>query len=176
MKIAIAIAVLAMIAVGILNGYGRLKATRLKEEVYAALKPLPPVAKDFTTPEGAILCLEDADCRRDIEAPVTAKGFNLEARLMLQNTGFKDHIDEKRVVKTAEALMASNRAHTTANWPDFEGLESFFTKGEPHSDRVVLVTEVCRFPDGLISQQRILVAETAQGWRALNPVSNDDAH
>jgi hypothetical protein len=34
MKIAIAIAVLAMIAVGILIGYRRSKATRLKEEVY----------------------------------------------------------------------------------------------------------------------------------------------
>ena len=122
---------------------------RTKEEVYAELKSLAPVAKDFSTPEGAILCLEDAYRRKDMEAAIAAKDFRTEARLMLQKTGFKDHIDDEMVAKTAEALVASFRAYTSARWPDFEGLESFFIKREPHSEKVVLVTEVCRFPDGL---------------------------
>ena len=70
---------------------------------------------------------------------------------------------------TAEALELSFRAHTTAQWPDFDHLESFFPKREQLSDSVVIVTEVCRFPDGLFSRQEILVAETTQGWRVLNP-------
>ena len=90
---------------------------------------------------------------------------------MLQKTGFKDHIDDEMIAKTEEALVASFRAHTTASWPNFEGLESFFTKREPHADKVVLVTEMCRFPDGGFSQQQILVAETPRGWRVLNPIS-----
>ena len=73
--------------------------------------------------------------------------------------------DEELVATTAETLLASFRRHTTAKWPNFDGLESFFTKREPHSDKIVVVTEVCRFPDGRFSEQRLLVAQTPQGWR-----------
>jgi hypothetical protein len=34
----------------------------------------------------------------------------------------------------------------------------------------VIVTEVCHYPDGGTSKQRILVAEAEKGWRVLNPV------
>jgi len=171
MKIAIAIAVLAVVVVAIALALRRSGAAQARDDAYAQLKALPAVGKDFTTPEGAILCLEDAYRRRDIEAAIAAKDFKTEARLMLLKTGFKDHIDDEMIAKTAEALAASFRAHTTASWPNFDGLESFFTKREPHTDKVVLVTEMCRFADGGFSQQQILVAETPQGWRVLNPVS-----
>lgn len=172
MKIAIVFGILvAVVAVAFL-ALRRSRTQQVRDKAYAQLKALPPIVKDFTTPEGAILCLEDAYLRRDIEAAIAAKDFRTEARLMLQKTGFKDHIDDEMIVKTAEMLMESFRAHTTASWPDFEGLESFFTKREPHADKVVLVTEMCRFPDGGFSRQQMLVAETPQGWRVLNPVSN----
>jgi hypothetical protein len=171
MRIAIIIGIIVVVAIGAFLVFRRSDTPRVRDEAYAQLKGLPPVAKDFTTPEGAILCLEDAYRRRDIEAAIAAKDFKTEARLMLQNTGFKEHIDDEMVAKAAEALVASFRAHTIASWPDFEGLESFFTNREPYADKVVLVTEMCRFPDGGFSRQQILVAETPQGWRVLNPVS-----
>lgn len=171
MKIAVILFVLVAIGATVVFTYSRSRKRRELEEIYKELKTLPPVAKDFTTPEGAILCLEDAYRRRDIELAVAAKDFQTEARLMLQQTGFKDLIDDKMVAKTAEALVASFRAHTTAHWPNLEGLEPFFTRREPHADKVVVVTEICRFPDGGFSRQQILVAETPQRWRVLNPVS-----
>jgi hypothetical protein len=171
MKIVFIIAVLAIVAVAVVLALRRSGTQKERDDVYAQLKALPPVAKDFTTPEGAILCLEDAYRRRDIEAAIAAKDFKTEARLMLENTGFKEHIDDEMVAKTAEALVLAFRAHTTAKWPDFNGLESFFTNREQHGDKVVLVTEMCRFPDGGFSEQQVLVAETPQGWRVLNPVS-----
>ena len=174
MKIAILIAVILVSAVAIFLAFRRLvaqRAQRARDEIYAELKAQPPIAEDFTTPEGAILCLEDAYRRRDIEAAIAANDFTTQARLMLQKTGFKDYVEDEMIAKTAEALVASFRAHMAARWPDFEGLESFFIKREPHSDKVVVVTEVCRFPDGGFSQQEMLVAETPQGWRVLNPVS-----
>lgn len=171
MKITIVIVVLAVVVIAAFLAFRRSGLRQGRDEAYAELKALPPVAKDFTTPEGAILCLEDAYCRRDIEASIAAKDFKTEARLMLQKSGFKDHIDDEMIAKTVEALAASFRAHTTASWPDFEGVESFFTKREPHADKVVLVTEMCRFPDGGFSQQQMLVAETPEGWRVLNPIS-----
>lgn len=171
MKTAIVIAILGIIALGVFLAYRRSATRRAREEAYAQFKAQPPVAKDFTTPEGAILCLEDAYRRRDIEAAIAAKDFKTEARLMLQKTGFKEHMDDAMVAKTAEALVASFRAHTTAGWPDFEGLESFFVDRKRHAEGVVLVTEMCRFPDGAFSRQQMLVAETPLGWRVLNPVS-----
>jgi hypothetical protein len=171
MKIAIIVAVILIIAVGSFFVFRPSGAQQARDKIFDELKAKPPVARDFSTPEGAILCLEDAYRRRDIEAAIAAKDFKTEARLMLEKTGFKDDIDDEMVAKTTEALVASFRAHTTAQWPEFAGLESFFTKREPHSDKVAVVTEVCRFPDGGFSQQQILVAETPQGWRVLNPVS-----
>lgn len=171
MKIAIIIGILIVVATVTFLVFRRSGTQQAQDEIYAQLKALPPVAKDFATPEGAILCLEDAYRRHDIEAAIAAKDFKTEARLMLQKTGFKDSIDDELIAKTAEALVASFRAHTTASWPDFEGLESFFTKREPHADKVVVVTEMCRFPDGGFSEQHMLVAETPEGWRVLNPVS-----
>src|SRR5262249_7428706 len=141
------------------------------DEIYAELKALPPVARDFNTPEGAILCLEDDYRHHDIEAAIAAKDFKTEARLMLEKTVRKDIIDDALISKTAEALTLSFRFYTTNKWPDFDGLESFFTKREPYSDKVVIVTEVCRFPDREFSTQRLLVSQTDNGWRVLNPES-----
>ena len=132
------------------------------------LKSLPRFAKDFSTPEGALLCLEDAYRRRDIEAAVAAKDFRTEARLMLQETGWKDQITEDNISLTAEALMLSFRAHTTAKWPDFDGMESFFAARQPYDVKVVVITEVCRFPDGGFSKEYMLVSETPEGWRVLH--------
>ena len=171
LKYIILLALLAIIAIAIFYGVGSV-TERAQDKAYAELKALPAVAKDFTTPEGSILCLEDAYRRHDIEAAVAAKDFKTEARLMLQNTGFKESIDDEMIAKIAEALVLSYRAHTTARWPNFEGKESFFTKREPHSDKVVVVTEVCRFPDHGFSMQRLLVTETPHGWRVLNPLGD----
>jgi hypothetical protein len=148
-------------------------AQRAKDELHVELMALPEVQKDFTTPEGAILCLEDTYRRKDIEAAVAAKDFKSEARLMLGKTGLKTSIGDEIIAKTAEALELSFRAHTTARWPDFTGLESYFPKRAPFAHGIVAVTEVCRFPDGGFSQQEMLVAETPDGWRVLHSRRDD---
>src|ERR1041385_6021697 len=88
------------------------KAQQAADEMHVELMALPEVRKDFTIPEGAILCLEDAYRRKDIEAAVAAKDFKTEARLMLQRGELKDVIDERLIEKTANILLASYRAHT----------------------------------------------------------------
>lgn len=140
------------------------------EDMYKMVQSLPPVAMDFSTPEGAILCLEDAFRRKDLDAAIAAKDFQVEARLMLNETGWKNRVDDELLSKTAEALLAEFRAQTLAAWPDFNGLESYFTEREDHSEGVVIVTELCRFPDKGFSKQKIMVAKTSAGWRVLSPV------
>jgi hypothetical protein len=142
------------------------------DAIYAQLKSLPVVTKDFSTPEGAILCLEDAYRHRDIEAAIAAKDFKTEARLMLHDLAAGKNLenDDEMVSHVTEDLKSTYRADTMAKWPDFNGLESFFTKREPYANKVVAVTEVCRFPDHEFSTQRLLVAETTNGWRVMNPL------
>ena len=68
MKIGITILVLVVFGAAIVYAYCRSSKRQTLDEIYTELKALPRVAKDFTSPEGAILCLEDAYRRRDIEA------------------------------------------------------------------------------------------------------------
>ena len=150
------------------------EASKVLDELHIELMALPDVAKDFTTPEGAILCLEDAYRRQDIEAAVLAKDFKTEAKLLLQKTGFKDCINDEMIAKMADVVELSFRKHTSACWPNFDGLESFFPKKTELSEGIVAVTEVCRFPDRFFSRQEILVAKTTSGWRVLNVIKTEE--
>jgi hypothetical protein len=147
-----------------------LRAVRRQTENKKAIESARAYAADFTTPEGAILCLENAYRQQDLPTAVACKDFAIEARLMLQKLGSDMERDDEIVAKTAEVLELSFRKHTTAAWPDFSGLESFFVAREPYAKGVVVVTEICRYPDGGTSRQKVLVAETEKGWRVLNPV------
>jgi hypothetical protein len=132
----------------------------------------PMIKSDFTTPEGAILKLEDAYRAGDIEAAVACKDFRLEARLMLEERGLlsKDKSDEELIKTTAEALEASYREIVWENGPpEFKGVTSTFPKKEPYQEDIIIVTEVCHYPDGGTSEQRIMVGKTAGGWRVLSP-------
>jgi len=141
-----------------------------KETIEAQIAKLPPVSKDYKSPEGAILSLEDAYRKRDIEAAVASKDFITEARLMLKQLNNQYTDDPKVLAETAETLELSFRKFTKQSWPDFNGIQSHFIKREQYQDKIVVVTEICRFPDGGFSKQRILVTETENGWRVLNVI------
>ena len=85
------------------------------------------IRHDFDTPEGAILCLEDAYRARDIEAAVRCKDFTIEATLMLQRlqTDFSD--DPEILSKTAEVLELAFRSEMkNSGFPDFRDVVSTF--------------------------------------------------
>jgi hypothetical protein len=163
--------------------FGYRSATVRTERVrrLAALRERPAVAADFTTPEGAILVLEDAFRRHDLEGAVAAKDFAIEAELELAAEGVPAPISASAVAERAASLEEKFRAVMTASWPDFSGIESYFLDrqscGTSDGARLVVVTEVSRFAPGTrsaagFSEQYILVAETAHGWRVLNPVAD----
>lgn len=165
---------LALLAVVLMGGviYARayLRAQNAQKEDAKAIAAAKSFAMDFSTPEGAILCLEDAFRRKDLAAALACKDFPTEAALMLRKMGRGLEADKEVIAKTAEALELSFRKHTTEAWPDFSGLQSFFVAQERYDDATVVVTEVCRHPDGGTSRQRLLVTKTEKGWRVLNPL------
>ncbi len=128
---------------------------------------------DDSTPEGAILLLEDAYCRKDIDAAVAAKDFALEARLMLERIAREKNegaIDESLVPQAARVLELSFRDyHSRKGFPEMTGVVSTFPKKEEVEVGIWAVTEVCTWPDGDAVSQKILVAQTDRGWKVLNP-------
>ena len=111
---------------------------------------------------------------KDIEAAVSAKDFVSEARVMLSDMNRGMEKDAEILKQTAEMLELSFRAEIKKNgFPDFSGLKCNFTHQEKFKDfaNILVVTEVCTFPDGGTSTQKLLVAKTAGGWRVLNPVN-----
>jgi hypothetical protein len=131
------------------------------------------IPHDFTTPEGAILCLEDAYRNKDIEAAVRAKDFRMEAKLMLTKLRSlpEKEIDDELIKKTAEVLELGFRNEKRKDgFAEMKGVRSTFPKKEPHKENIVVVTEKCYYPEGGTSVQRILVGKGEKGWRVLNPL------
>lgn len=143
----------------------------------ATSRDRPAIAADFTTPEGAILMLEQAFRRRDLEAAVAAKDFATEAELEFAASG-KGGASDVDIATRAAELERKFRAMMQASWPDFSGMESHFVDREPHprppgltsARELAVVREINRYRQGGSSEHRILVAEGARGWRVLNPL------
>jgi hypothetical protein len=138
------------------------------------LRALPRFEKDFSTPEGAILCLEDAYRRRSIESAVACKHFMIEGILMLVD--YDDNLARDSKTRERNALLAERtyRREIAEAWPDLQGAESFFLGREPYLDGVVMVKELRRLRDGTYEKLNLLVAKTRDGWRVLNPVADDE--
>ena len=126
------------------------------------------IKADLTTPEGAILSLENAYRQRDIEKAVACKDFKAEAAHMMRD---KPGMNSDEVLaKLAETLELAYRAEMKGGFPDMKGVTSTFPKRKDLGDGKVVVTEVCRFPDGGTSKQNMLVVKTSTGWKVMIPM------
>ena len=76
--------------------------------------------------------------------------------------------------KNALLLERSYRKAITESWPDLKGVESFFIDRQLYTDGIVMVTELHRLRDGTFNQLKLLVAKTKDGWKVLNPISDDE--
>jgi hypothetical protein len=141
----------------------------------ASLRHEREFARDFSSPQGALLVLEDAYRAGDVEAVVAAKDFTREAELMLARLPIPSAAaDPELVAKTAETLELAFRAELRSGFPNVTGTESTFSDATPYPGPagVVVVTEVVRYPDGGSSRQEMLVAQTSRGWRVLIPLAS----
>lgn len=126
------------------------------------------VKADLSTPEGAILSLEDAYRQQDIDRAIACKDFKVEAAYIVRDKaalGSPDAID-----KIAQTLEMAYRAEMKQGFPDFNGVTSSFPKKKDIGGGKVVVTEVCKFRDGTTSSQDLMVAKTDSGWKVMIPV------
>ena len=151
--------------------YRRKSARRECEKIISELEKLPPVTADFSTPEGAILCLEAASTKNDIEAAVACNDFATRAKLWLCESGITTEQLQKEMLpemtKTMEKSFRESMRDFPSNW---NKARSFFTGRSPYGDGLVVVAEVTVGPDRSLFRQRILTTETSAGWRVVTPL------
>ncbi|MCZ4243856.1 DUF2314 domain-containing protein [Pedobacter punctiformis] len=127
---------------------------------------------NLDSPEGAILALEKAYNEKDIDAALACKDFHEEAKAMLSRLNMDT--DEEIIASTAEVLNLSFINNLEENgFPDFSNLQNAFTEREKTDENHWIITEVCWFPDGGKSVQKLNTFKSATGWKVLAPVSED---
>lgn len=138
------------------------------------LRALPSVEQDFGTPEGAVLCLEDACRRKNIESACICKNFMIEGTVALLNADLNLARDPELRKRNAMLSERAFRKAITEAWPDLKGVESFFIDRQVYHDGIMVVVEIRRSPDGTFTKLNHLVANTNSGWRVLNLISDDE--
>jgi hypothetical protein len=138
------------------------------------LRALHSFDEDFSTPEGAVLCLEAAFRRKNIEAVCICKNFMIEGTVALLNLDV--NLARNPEIRKKNALLSERafRKATTEAWPDLKGVESFFIDRQIYHDGLVVVVEIRRSPDGTFTMLNHLVANTVSGWKVLNEISYDE--
>lgn len=127
---------------------------------------------DQSTPEGAILSLEDAYDARDLDRAIACKDFQAEAGIMLGKLDNMKHLKDNQdiVAQTAEVLQLSFIKHLQDGFPSFAGVQRAFPKREYITDDLCIITEVCHHPDQRKSLQRLYVSRKNNAWYVLNLV------
>jgi uncharacterized protein YegJ (DUF2314 family) len=123
---------------------------------------------DFSTPEGAILCLEDAYDEQDLEMAVACKNFTEEARLLLMK--MKDWGSGNDILETtAEVLrLGFIKNLLEQGFPVFKDIRRAYPHRKRITDNLYLITEICIYPDGGKSSQQLYTFREEDGWRVLN--------
>ena len=123
---------------------------------------------NFDTPEGAVLVLEDAYDLDDIEKAIDCKNFYREAEMMLKKS-VEIELDDNLITKVAETLRLSFLKSLQENgMPKFKGVIRAF-KRQFITDQHCILTEICYYPDGSKSEQKLNTYKENDEWKVLSP-------
>jgi uncharacterized protein YegJ (DUF2314 family) len=120
------------------------------------------------TPEGALLCLEDAYDEKNIDKAITIMDFVEDAKLMLEKLNMP--FDKEVVNTTAEALQLAYVKSIQENIPNFSNVKRAFPYREKIREDLYIITEICTYPNGGKSVQKIQVHNSGNGWKVLSPI------
>jgi hypothetical protein len=172
MKIVVVLMFLVVGAAAAVYFCRRATVRRERERTLAHLASLPPVKTDFSTPEGAILCLENTYLRKDLETAVACRDFVTEAKLWLQEQGgLSEQVQVEMLPELTKTMEKSFRESRAKQWPfGWDQAKSYFVKREPYGQGLVAISETTILSDGSVYDQCILTSETSNGWRVVTPL------
>lgn len=122
---------------------------------------------DLTTPEGAIIKIENYYTEENFEGVISCKDFEMEAENMLRDSHLK--VDESTKKETAEVLKLALIEHIKSNgFPHFNNVErSFSLVSEKQNQK--LIDEKIIFEDKTTIFNRFWVGLSTTGdWKVLN--------
>lgn len=123
---------------------------------------------DLSTPEGAIIKIENYYSDKNLEGILSCKNFLQEAEILLEEKGLK--VTEELKIQVAETLKVSLIESLQSNgFPYFKNIERIFTLEEKLNDRQ-LIKEKVIYPDGSITFNKLWVGHSNGEWRVLNNV------
>jgi len=127
---------------------------------------------DLSTPEGAILSIEDAYNEQDLEHVLRCKDFEMEAIFVLAKNKELDRLASDRMViaETAKAFKLNFIKLIDENgFPNFDNVARAFSKREFVNPDLCIITEICRYGDHTRSIERIYCGRRGDLWYVLNP-------
>ena len=124
---------------------------------------------DLTTPEGAIVKIENYYTEQSLEGVISCKDFEMEAENLLEERGAI--ITEEIKNKIAEALKSSLIETFQLNeFPSFDNIERCFTLMEEKENQR-LIEEKVIFQNGNVTFNNLLLGLSTTGdWKVLNTV------
>jgi uncharacterized protein YegJ (DUF2314 family) len=126
---------------------------------------------DSSTPEGAIIKIENYYSNNDLKGVISCKYFEMEAENLLKERGAI--ITEETKSKISEALKSSLIETFQSNeFPNFENIERCFTLLEEKEDQR-LIEEKVIFQNGNFTFNKLWVWRSKEGdWKVLNLVED----
>lgn len=123
------------------------------------------MAADLSTPQKALLALEQAYRDRDIEAAVAAKNFRYEATAMLENLKSVRNPEPNLVQQAAHVLELAFRQDINENgFPPMAGVNSRILETKQLAPDLVEITEELTYSDGYVSRETVNVARSGLRW------------
>lgn len=129
----------------------------------------PAVAADFSTPQGTLQALEQAQRSHNIEAAVAAKDFQYEAYAMLANLKSTPKPEPGLVRLAAHALeLAYRNEIKSKGFPNMEGVHTKVVSTKHLSSTLVEIDEQVTYPDGYVTHETIYAALSGKQWGIVN--------
>lgn len=122
---------------------------------------------DLTTPEGAIIKIENYYSNKDLKGVISCKDFQMEAENLLNEKGAIITVETKS--KIAEALKSSLVETFQSNeFPNFENIERCFALVEEKQNQR-LIEEKVIYQNGNFTFNKLWVWRSKDGdWKVLN--------
>ncbi|TRW22375.1 hypothetical protein FMM05_17875 [Flavobacterium zepuense] len=121
---------------------------------------------NYDTPENAILSLEKAYSDKDLENVLNSKDFKTEAKLILEQSNFKDDISAELIDETARlGKLLLIKALQENGFPDFSNLKCEFYNLQRFRDNIYVIEEKITYPDDSVHTTRIFLTVTDDVWK-----------
>jgi hypothetical protein len=122
---------------------------------------------NYSSPQEAIISLEEAYTNNDLHAVIALKDFRAEARLILEQRNVEyDLNDAELISETAVLLELSLVTQLEKNgFPDFTGVRREFSDLYEIEGNIYAIMEELIYPDGTFFVNKIFLSVNESVWK-----------